>query len=133
MTKTTVRKRILAIRFESEEVERLSGVCPDAEFLQASSVSQVHDLLVKSGRGDIDLLLVSTLDQDEQTAVTECEALRHQESLDGVPLLAAISRYQIGAGREIGQLRHTDFIIQPIKGQELGKKMQSFGLKPPTD
>jgi hypothetical protein len=101
--------------------------------LQASSVSQVHDVLGKSGRGDIDLLLVSTADQDEQTAVTECAELRHEASLDGVPLLAAISRYQIGAGREIGRLTHTDFIIQPIKGQELGQKLQSFGLTSPTD
>lgn len=131
--KAKSRKRILAVGFDSNEVERLSRVCTDAEFLQAATVTQVNDLVHRSSHGDIDLLLVSTTDQDERTALMDCVQLRDQNALGDVPLLAAISRYQIGTGREIGRLKQTDFIIQPIEARELGKKLQTFGLRPPDD
>ena len=119
---------MLAIGFSSDEVERLSGMCTDAEFLEADSAKQAVDVLNASTQNDVDLLVVSTADRGPREAVTECTHLRDHGSLRGVPLLAAISRYQMDVAHEVGRFRMADFIIQPIEGRQLKKKMRALGL-----
>ncbi len=124
------RNRVLTVGFSSSEVERLSGVCTDAEFLEADSAKHVTDVIKSTAQSDVDLLIVSTRDRAQNEAVTECAHLREHEALDGVPMLAAISRYQMDIAHEVGRLRKVDFIIQPIEGHELKKKMRALGLAP---
>ena len=129
MAERKEQNRVLAIGFSSTEVERLSGVCTDAEFLEADSAKHATDVL-KSAESDVDLLIVSTRDRAQDEAITECTRLRAHEALGGVPMLAAISRYQMDIAHEVGRLRKVDFIIQPIEGWELEKKMRALGLTP---
>jgi hypothetical protein len=125
-SRTGKRHRVLAVGFSPKEIHRLSGQCKNAEFLSAGSVSHVRELAARPEPADLDLVLVSTAGQDDRDSVMECMELRDQKVLSGVPLIAAVSRYQLDVGHQVSRLHQSDFLIKPIEGPELSQKMMEL-------
>lgn len=121
---------MVAVGFASSEIERLSASCAGTEFLQANSISQIRELLRGPVQPKIDLLLVSTKDKDEREAHDEFVQLRDSDALKDVPLLAAITRYQMDLGQDVRRIQGSDFIIQPIDGDQFVDKIRGLGLGP---
>jgi response regulator RpfG family c-di-GMP phosphodiesterase len=66
----------------------------------------------------------------EKDALAMCKAIRECPSFDDVPLLVAITMYQMPLGNNVKRLPHADFIFTPLKEEELLKRLNDMAAGP---
>ncbi len=66
-----------------------------------------------------DLVIVFARKYAEAEALAICEAIRGCREMDGIPLLAAISMYQMPLGNDVKRLPGADIVFTPLKAAEV--------------
>jgi hypothetical protein len=74
--------------------------------------------------GQIDAVLVFPTTYAEKEALAICKSIRECSKYDGIPLIVAISMYQMPLGNSAKKLPHTSMLFMPLKEGELKDKLK---------
>jgi len=102
-----------------------SGQKPDWNWVAAPSTWQPKDGPPEDCPQP-DLVVVFSRKYAEAEARTLCESIRERNEFQGIPLLVAISMYQMPLGNDVKKLDNADFIFLPIQGEDLSKRMNEM-------
>lgn len=71
-------------------------------------------------------IVVFARKDEEDHALAVCRRLRSEEKYRGVPLLVAVTIYQMPLGNDVKRLRNAHFIFTPIKEDDLRQRIASM-------
>jgi PleD family two-component response regulator len=71
-------------------------------------------------------LFIVYAQKSEKDTLAICEQLRNSPGTSAVPILLAISRYEITQGSAVKRMGNATFIIAPFKEEELREKIEQM-------
>jgi PleD family two-component response regulator len=71
-------------------------------------------------------LFIVYAQKNEKDTLAICEQLRNSPGTSAVPILLAISRYEITQGSAVKRMGNATFIIAPFKEEELREKIEQM-------
>ena len=74
----------------------------------------------------IDAVIVFSRKYAEQEALLICKSIRDCDEFNPIPLLVAITMYQMPLGNDVKRLPNAGFILFPIKEQDLLKRLNEM-------
>jgi hypothetical protein len=81
--------------------------------------------------GDLDAVIVFSVKHHEDEIRRLCEAVRALPELAGIPLLAAVDKYQMALAHRMMETPNTDYIITPIEeGSLIANLNRAIASKP---
>ena len=75
----------------------------------------------------INAVIVFSRKYAEQEALLFCKSIRNCYEFNNIPLLVAITMYQMPLGNDVKRLPNAGFIFLPIKEQDLVKRLNEMG------
>lgn len=73
-----------------------------------------------------DIIIVFARKYAEQEALSICKEIRSCSAMDKVPLLVAISMYQMPLGNDVKRLPNAGMIFMPLQEEDLQKRLREF-------
>jgi response regulator RpfG family c-di-GMP phosphodiesterase len=117
------RGTALLIEPEAEQREKLQRELPRWSFLDVSAgrvVSEGQEM------DSADVVLVFAKTHQEGHALDVSRQIRRNREYDDVPVLVAITIYQMPLGHDIQKLPKAGFIFRPIKAEELARRVSEL-------
>lgn len=74
----------------------------------------------------IGAIIVFSRKYAEQEALLICKSIRNSYEFNNIPVLVAITMYQMPLGNNVKRLPNADFIFMPIKEQDLVKRLNEM-------
>ena len=122
------RKRIMAVGFDPSAMEQLGEYCKDFELIQVGCMRQLNQVMSKEVSETVDLIAVSTVDTDTSTHLEEIDSFRSAIPTPEIPIISAISRYQMDLGKELEQLSASAWVFQPLNRGELRATLEELNI-----
>ena len=122
-THTSGSRAVLLLEATEQQVSRLQSEMSGWLWEQAPNDWPFDLEATPSDRG-FDAVIVFASKDREDRVIDTCRLLCENKSIEGVPLLLAVSRYQMSLVNKLRQLPLVDFIFTPIENDPLLDKIK---------
>ena len=109
----------MAVGFSPTAMGQLGKCCKDFELIQIGGMRQLDQVMSRDVTESVDLIAVSAIDSEDSTHLHEISSFRKDTVKARIPILSAISRYQMSLGKELDQLERSAWVFQPLNKTEL--------------
>lgn len=114
---------VLLVDASEEETARLKSEMPDWVWKEAPD-GWPFDKESMPSDGQFDAIIVFARKDGEDRVLDIYKTLNDEKIIDGMPLLVAVSRYQMLIVNKLRGLANVDCIFTPIKGKKLLNKIR---------
>ena len=112
--------RIVVIDGNADQIQQLESQAPDFEWIEVEDLTGLRDKRAAA-------IIVFSKKYEEDRTLSTCHKIREDRSLDRIPLLAAVSMYEMPLGNDVKRLPNADFIFRPTEKGELHAKLRDIG------
>lgn len=113
---------VLLVEPPAGELERLAQEIPGWDLAETDGSLAIGDA-VQAGSATPSAVIVFARKDEEPHALEVCRRIRGMERYRDVPLLVAITIYQMPLGNDVKRLRNANFIFTPIKKRDLSARV----------
>jgi hypothetical protein len=117
---------LVLVEPSAEDIAQLGMELPDWQWVEApedwSGSGREHPF-----RGPVRAVIVFARTNEENHALGLCQAIRQRPEMVGVPLLVAITMYQMLLGTEVKKMPNAHFIFKPVREHQLRARMGEAG------
>jgi hypothetical protein len=108
-----------------DQREKLKGVLPDWRLVDAPENHSWSDQ-GKPLPTDLDVIIVFSRTHQEKHTMELAQTIRRLRTYEHVPLLVAITIYQMPLGHDVEKLPKANFIFKPIHRADLEHRLQEL-------
>jgi hypothetical protein len=120
-SETPEKPNVALVDYPPEEVPSLQKDIPEINWVQKQN-------LPAPDSDSLDAIVVNARHHDEDHALSLCQEIRDDNRYDGIPVLVAISIYQMPLGNNVKKLPNAHFLFVPLDKEELFERLEEMNV-----